>query len=151
MVPLASDSDPVAYVFRWFDRVHMYLGLKKTTTGRRRQTPRSATTDGGGPSRIRHDEALSSLDQRVRGRNPDRPHKSLFVRTDVEGQDPHSQGHAPPLGPYPRPMPRVLGCPRGVGVFLWARYPCTNRPCGIRGNRSPIPKRPPSTWWSTTL
>ena len=22
-------------------------------------------------------------------------------------------------------MPRVLGGPRGMGVFLWARYPCT--------------------------
>ena len=21
-------------------------------------------------------------------------------------------------------MPRVLGGPRGVGIFLWARYPC---------------------------
>ena len=29
-----------------------------------------------------------------------------------------------PLGPYRRPMPRVLGGPRGVDVFLWARYPC---------------------------
>ena len=29
-----------------------------------------------------------------------------------------------PLGAYRRPMPRVLGGPRGVGVFLWARYPC---------------------------
>jgi len=27
-----------------------------------------------------------------------------------------------PLGPYRRPMPRVVG--RGVGVFLLARYPC---------------------------
>ena len=32
----------------------------------------------------------------------------------------------PPLGPYCRPtcMPRVLGGHRGLGVFLWARYPC---------------------------
>ena len=31
-----------------------------------------------------------------------------------------------PLGPHRRPMPRVLEGPsRGVGVFLWARYPCT--------------------------
>ena len=29
-----------------------------------------------------------------------------------------------PLGPYRRPMPRVLGGPGGVGAFLWARYPC---------------------------
>ena len=35
---------------------------------------------------------------------------------------------------YGRPMPRVVGLclgsyggPRGVGVFLWARYPCTPR------------------------
>jgi len=28
-----------------------------------------------------------------------------------------------PLGPYRRLMPRVLN-PEGVGVFLWARYPC---------------------------
>ena len=27
------------------------------------------------------------------------------------------------LGPYSRPMPRVLGGFLGVGVFLWARYP----------------------------
>ena len=28
------------------------------------------------------------------------------------------------LGPYRRPMPRVLGVSsRGVGVFLWARHP----------------------------
>ena len=29
-----------------------------------------------------------------------------------------------PLGPHRRPMRRVLGGPRGVGVFLCARYPC---------------------------
>ena len=29
-----------------------------------------------------------------------------------------------PLGPYRRPVPRVLEGPRGLGVFLWARYPC---------------------------
>ena len=29
-----------------------------------------------------------------------------------------------PLGFYRRPMPRVLGVPRGVSVFLWARDPC---------------------------
>ena len=38
-----------------------------------------------------------------------------------------------PLGPYRRPMHRVLGeswgGPRGVGVFLWARYPCTGDGC----------------------
>jgi len=38
-----------------------------------------------------------------------------------------------PLGPYRRPMPRVLGgCQGGgdqVGVLLWARYPCTCREC----------------------
>ena len=37
------------------------------------------------------------------------------------------------LGPYCRPMPRVLGGsqggPRGQGVFLWARYPCTPKSC----------------------
>ena len=32
------------------------------------------------------------------------------------------------LGPYHMPMPRVLGGPRKVGVFLWARYPCTAGP-----------------------
>ena len=31
-----------------------------------------------------------------------------------------------PIGPYCRPMPRVLGgSSSGVGVFLWGRYPCT--------------------------
>ena len=29
-----------------------------------------------------------------------------------------------PLGPYRRPMPRVLGGSWGVRVLLWARYPC---------------------------
>ena len=29
------------------------------------------------------------------------------------------------LGPYRRPMPRFLRGPGGIGVFLWARYPCT--------------------------
>jgi len=30
------------------------------------------------------------------------------------------------LGPYRRPMPRVLGgFQGGVGIFLWARFPCT--------------------------
>jgi hypothetical protein len=37
--------------------------------------------------------------------------------------------NSPLLGPYSRAMPRVLGGalwgPRGVGVFLFARYPCT--------------------------
>jgi len=28
-----------------------------------------------------------------------------------------------PLESYHSPMPRVLGGPRGVGVFLWARHP----------------------------
>jgi len=31
-----------------------------------------------------------------------------------------------PLGPYRRPMPRSYGSPRGVIVFLWAKYPCTH-------------------------
>ena len=37
------------------------------------------------------------------------------------------------LGPYPRPMPRVLGGSQGVSVFLWARFPCrpTCRRCSI--------------------
>ena len=31
-----------------------------------------------------------------------------------------------PLGPYRRPMPRILeGVPRGGGIFLWVRFPCT--------------------------
>ena len=47
----------------------------------------------------------------------------------VQGYLAHKKPHPPrtlgiPLGPYRRPMPRVLGDPRGVGVFLWARYPC---------------------------
>ena len=29
-----------------------------------------------------------------------------------------------PVGPYGGTMPRVLEGPRGMGVFLWARYPC---------------------------
>ena len=29
-----------------------------------------------------------------------------------------------PVGPYSRPMPRALMWSSGVGVFLWARYPC---------------------------
>jgi hypothetical protein len=29
-----------------------------------------------------------------------------------------------PLGPYRRPMPRVIGGHRGVVIFSWARYPC---------------------------
>ena len=29
------------------------------------------------------------------------------------------------LGPYRRPMPRVLGGSWGGRSFLWARYPCT--------------------------
>ena len=29
-----------------------------------------------------------------------------------------------PLGPYRRPMSRVPGCSRGVGIFLLARHPC---------------------------
>ena len=29
-----------------------------------------------------------------------------------------------PLGPYRRPMPRVIGGPKEVGGFLCARYPC---------------------------
>jgi len=33
----------------------------------------------------------------------------------------------PPLGPYRRLVPRVLGGPMGLGVFLWARYPCRGR------------------------
>ena len=33
-----------------------------------------------------------------------------------------------PLGPYRRPMPRVQGGSRRVGIFLWARYPCTLNP-----------------------
>ena len=36
-------------------------------------------------------------------------------------------GKCTPLGPCRRPMPRVLGGPGGVGVFLWARYLCTVR------------------------
>ena len=28
-----------------------------------------------------------------------------------------------PLGPYCRPMPRILPWSYGVGVFLWLRYP----------------------------
>ena len=35
-----------------------------------------------------------------------------------------------PLGPYRSPMYRDLGGSFGVGVFLWARYPCTS---DIRG------------------
>jgi len=31
-----------------------------------------------------------------------------------------------PIGPYRRTMPRVLWGSRGMGVFLWARYPCTS-------------------------
>ena len=31
-----------------------------------------------------------------------------------------------PLGPYRKSVPRVLGESIGVGVFLWARYPCAN-------------------------
>ena len=39
------------------------------------------------------------------------------------------------LGPYSRPMPGVLRGPMGVGVFLWARYPCTGSAFGgYRGN-----------------
>ena len=40
-----------------------------------------------------------------------------------------------PLGPYRRPMPRVLGGPRGVDAFLWGRYPCMSLHiayCGVR-------------------
>ena len=40
-----------------------------------------------------------------------------------------------PIGPYRRPMPRVLGGPRGVGVFLWARYPCRPVPQSYSGAR----------------
>ena len=29
-----------------------------------------------------------------------------------------------PLGLYSEPMPKVQEGPRGMGVFLWARYPC---------------------------
>ena len=29
-----------------------------------------------------------------------------------------------PLGFYHRPVPRALGGSLGIGVFLWARYPC---------------------------
>ena len=40
-----------------------------------------------------------------------------------------------PLGPYRRPMPRVLG--GSGGGFLWARYPCTaNVGCQLE-NRQP--------------
>ena len=49
-------------------QMHPMPGLAKTTTGRQRQTPRSATADGGCPSRTRHDGALRILNQRVRGR-----------------------------------------------------------------------------------
>ena len=34
------------------------------------------------------------------------------------------QTHNHSEGPYRRPLPRVLGGPRVVGVFLRARYPC---------------------------
>ena len=30
-----------------------------------------------------------------------------------------------PIGPYRRPMPRVLGGSWELGVSLWARCPCT--------------------------
>ena len=46
-----------------------------------------------------------------------------------------------PLGPYSRPTPRVLGGSQGVGVFLWARYPCMEESgvldMGIRVTREP--------------
>ena len=31
----------------------------------------------------------------------------------------------PTLGPYQRPMPRVLGGTQGAGRFSWVKYPCT--------------------------
>jgi hypothetical protein len=33
----------------------------------------------------------------------------------------------PPPGSYSSPVPRVQGGSKGVGVFLWARYPCTDQ------------------------
>ena len=41
----------------------------------------------------------------------------------VEEEEEGAGSEDPPLGPYRRPVPRVLGGPRGVGVLLWARYP----------------------------
>ena len=43
-----------------------------------------------------------------------------------------------PLGPYNRPMPGSWGGPRGVSVFLRARYPCTGRVCGLNFVFSPF-------------
>ena len=37
--------------------------------------------------------------------------------------EPHDQENAPPLGPYRRPMPRVLGGSYGGGQFLMAEVP----------------------------
>ena len=45
------------------------------------------------------------------------------------------------LGPYRRLMPRVLGGPGGVGVFLWARHPCRRR-AGRRAREGYAEPRP---------
>ena len=52
----------------------------------------------------------------------------------VEEEEEGAGSEDPPLGPYRRPVPRVLGGPRGVGVLLWARCPCTGG-CGVGGRR----------------
>ena len=50
--------------------------------------------------------------------------KSRYCRTPrcVQGNVTYKKMQA--LGPYHGPMLRFLGGPRGVDVFLWARYSC---------------------------
>ena len=39
-----------------------------------------------------------------------------------------------PLGPYRRPMPRVLGGSEGVGRFLMSKVPLYGGPMGVGGS-----------------
>ena len=74
---------------------------------------------------------------------PCRGYEKSWTRNDLQGYLAHKNTppsktlqyrgtsvdeNAPPLGPYRRPMPRVLGSPRGLRIFLWARYPCRAMP-----------------------
>ena len=43
----------------------------------------------------------------------------------LQGYLTHTKTH-PPRTPYRRPVPRVLGWSRGLGVFSGARYPCSD-------------------------
>ena len=56
-------------------------------------------------------------------RRPMRSNRSNFAHITYRGTS--LTRKRLPVGPYSRTVPRALRWSWGVGVFLWARYPCT--------------------------